>query len=85
VAYITLSSFRVKRLFSLFIWLTGRFVSRCAVSVEAQYRDFLGADKYKIQKTYRSIVFHSKYISRAHYRLVFKQKRAPQGPFLSFL
>ncbi|WP_312178389.1 hypothetical protein, partial [Pseudescherichia sp.] len=52
VAYITLSSFRVKRLFSLFsaevpegASLTGRLIRRCSVSVEAHYRELFGADK----------------------------------------
>ncbi|WP_374256294.1 hypothetical protein, partial [Yokenella regensburgei] len=46
VAYITLSSFRVKRLFSLFsgrisgeTLSTRRLVCRCSVSMEAHYRD----------------------------------------------
>ncbi|MFZ3390547.1 hypothetical protein, partial [Buttiauxella gaviniae] len=57
---ITLSSFRVKRLFSLFVWLTSRFVSRCAVSVEAQYRDFLEADKCLLQIDYQASFFSPK-------------------------
>ncbi|MCE0827601.1 hypothetical protein LVQ78_16385, partial [Buttiauxella sp. A2-C2_NF] len=61
---ITLSSFRVKRLFSLFIWLTGRFVSRCAVSVEAQYRDFLEADKCLLQKDYQTPFFSPKELQK---------------------
>ncbi|WP_318389626.1 hypothetical protein, partial [Enterobacter sp.] len=59
-----------------------RPVSRCSVSVEAHYREFLQGDKYKIQKTYRSIIFQTKPIEKPRFRLVFKQKRAPKGSFL---
>jgi hypothetical protein len=52
VAYITLSSFGVNpfsqdffRRFSFPNLLTRRCVSRCSVSVEAHYREFLQADK----------------------------------------
>ncbi|WP_208647003.1 hypothetical protein, partial [Buttiauxella warmboldiae] len=63
-AYITLSSCRVKRLFSLFVWLTGRLVSRCAVSVEAQYRDFTEADKRLLQKDYQQSFFSTKTLQK---------------------
>ncbi|WP_222128279.1 hypothetical protein, partial [Leclercia adecarboxylata] len=59
VAYITLSSFRVKRLFHAFSLLTRRLVCRCSVSVEAHYRQFFGGDKHKSQKVFRSLTFRS--------------------------
>lgn len=64
--------------------LTRRLVCRCSVSVEAHYREFFGSDKHKIQKNYRSLTFQAKSILRDHFCLVFKQKRAPEGPFLLF-
>ncbi|MFG1174557.1 hypothetical protein AAFN90_13390, partial [Erwiniaceae bacterium CAU 1747] len=32
-------------------------VSRCSVSVEAQYRDFLAADKFLLQTNYQASFF----------------------------
>ncbi|MFC6120067.1 hypothetical protein ACFPZP_03175, partial [Citrobacter bitternis] len=64
--------------------LTRRLVCRCSVSVEAHYREFLGSDKYKIQKKYRLLTFQAKQMLRGNSCLVFKQKRAPGGSFLLF-
>ncbi|WP_312314513.1 hypothetical protein, partial [Atlantibacter sp.] len=61
---ITLSSFRVKRLFALFsagipggIPLTGRLIRRCSVSVEAHYRDFFDGDKPCFKKINQPSLF----------------------------
>ncbi|HHA2002668.1 hypothetical protein DP178_07235, partial [Enterobacter kobei] len=56
--HITLSRFRVKRLFC-FSLLTRRRVCRCSVSVEAHYRELFHSDKHKIQKTFRSLTFQT--------------------------
>ncbi|MHA1002844.1 hypothetical protein ACR9IA_20165, partial [Leclercia pneumoniae] len=63
------SRFRVKQLFCFSpgffnrlsgrTLLTRRLACRCSVSVEAHYREFFGGDKQKIQKTFRSLTFHS--------------------------
>jgi len=57
VAYITLSSFRVKHFFQRFLWrgeslhsLLSRLRCRFAVSVDAHYRELILADKGLLQK-----------------------------------
>ncbi|WP_207552717.1 hypothetical protein, partial [Cronobacter turicensis] len=35
-----------------FVCLTGRLIRRCAVSVEAHYREFFPPDKRKFKKTF---------------------------------
>ncbi|MCT4714027.1 hypothetical protein MUA01_03335, partial [Enterobacteriaceae bacterium H18W14] len=45
-----------------FVRLTGRFVSRCAVSVEAQYRDFSEADKRLLQINYQASFFSAMWL-----------------------
>ncbi|WP_226839520.1 hypothetical protein, partial [Enterobacter cloacae complex sp. P17RS] len=49
--HITLSRFRVKRLFR-FSLLTRRRVCRCSVSVEAHYRALFLSDKRKFKKSF---------------------------------
>jgi len=49
--------------------------------VEAQYRDFLAADKGKLQKYFQVITFHPK----LHFNLVlccFNKQKWAKGPFL---
>ncbi|MDR9892499.1 hypothetical protein O7047_19985, partial [Pseudenterobacter timonensis] len=41
------------------ILLTRRLACRCSVSVVAHYREFFGADKHKIQKTFCSLIFQT--------------------------
>ncbi|WP_204583089.1 hypothetical protein, partial [Cronobacter sakazakii] len=40
-----------------FVCLTGRLVCRCAVSVEAHYREFFSADKRKFKKSFQARFF----------------------------
>ncbi|WP_238406666.1 hypothetical protein, partial [Atlantibacter hermannii] len=64
-----LSSFRVKRLISLFsaeipggTSLTGRPVRRCSVSVVAHYRDFSDGDKPCFKKINQPSLFCPNYL-----------------------
>ncbi|WP_204353486.1 hypothetical protein, partial [Franconibacter helveticus] len=55
-----------------------------AVSMEAHYRACFMADKQKLEKIYRPLLFQTLRRKDRHHRLVLKQKRAPQGSFLLF-
>ncbi|WP_228381926.1 hypothetical protein, partial [Salmonella enterica] len=66
-------------------FLTRRPVCRCSVSVVAHYRELLEPDKTKMQKKAQPFTFQTTFEPKAYFRLVFKQKRARQGPFYSNL